>query len=68
LDSGTDGHSVFSYYLIKILQNNNKKYYDANQLFEGLRISVINNSEQVPVYNAIKNAGDEGGQFIFKTK
>ena len=68
LDGGRDGHSVFAYYLLKALQGNTKQYYDASQLFDNIKIPVINNSDQAPQFNAIKNAGDEGGQFIFLKK
>ncbi len=68
LDGGREGHSVFAYYLLKALDSNAKQYYDASQLFDNIKIPVINNSEQAPQFNAIKNAGDEGGQFIFLKK
>jgi WD40 repeat protein len=68
LDGGREGHSVFAYYLLKALDGNANKYYDASQLFDNIKIPVINNSDQSPQFNAIKNAGDEGGQFIFLKK
>jgi WD40 repeat protein len=68
LDGGQNGHSIFSYYLLKILDNNDKKYLVSSQLYEGIKIPVINNSEQSPLFSAIKNAGDEGGEFIFLKK
>jgi WD40 repeat protein len=68
LDGGKEGHSVFAYYLLKALDSNAKKFYDASQLFDNIKIPVINNSDQSPQFNAIKNAGDEGGQFIFLKK
>ena len=68
MDGGRDGHSVFAYYLIKSLENNDYKYFDAGQLFSKIKIPIVNNSEQTPNFSAIKNTGDEGGQFIFITK
>ena len=68
MDGGKEGHSVFAYYLIKSLSSNKDKLYDASQLFENIKISVVNNSEQTPNFQSIKNAGDEGGQFIFILK
>jgi hypothetical protein len=68
MDGGREGHSVFAYYLIKSLRNNSSKYYDASQLFHDLKIPVVNNSEQSPRFEPIKNTGDEGGQFIFIKK
>lgn len=68
LDGGREGHSIFAYYLLKSLTGNEKKYYDASQLFDNIKIPVLNNSDQSPQFNAIKNAGDEGGEFIFLKK
>jgi len=62
---GRDNHSVFAYCFLKVLRNNENKYLDGAQLFEGLKIPVINNSDQSPNFNPIKNTGDEGGQFLF---
>lgn len=68
MDGGRDGHSVFAYYLLQALRNNNSKYLDASQLFEKIKIPVSNNSDQKPALQPIKNTGDEGGQFIFIKK
>ena len=68
MDGGKEGHSVFAYYLIKSLSNNNETYFDASQLYNNLKIPVVNNSDQTPKFNPIKNTGDEGGQFIFIKK
>jgi uncharacterized caspase-like protein len=68
MDGGREGHSVFAFYLLKMLENNTKKYLDASQLYENIKIPVVNNSDQSPIFNAIKNAGDEGGEFIFQKK
>jgi hypothetical protein len=68
MDGGKEGHSVFAYYLLKTLEGNQGKYFDASQLYTKIKIPVINNSEQTPKFSPIKNAGDEGGQFIFIKK
>ena len=68
MDGGRDGHSVFAYYLLRSLTGNENKYYDASQLYSDIKIPVTNNSDQSPKFNPIKNAGDEGGQFIFIKK
>lgn len=68
LDKGKDNHSIFAYYFLQALKNNTDKYYDAGQVFDFLKIPVVNNSYQTPAYNPIRNAGDEGGQFIFIMK
>lgn len=68
MDGGKDGHSVFTYYFLKTLSDNTNKYFDSSQLYEQIKIPVVNNSDQTPQFNAIKNTGDEGGQFIFIKK
>jgi hypothetical protein len=68
MDGGREGHSVFAYYLLKTLESNQGKYFDASQLYTKIKIPVINNSDQTPKFSPIKNAGDEGGQFIFIKK
>lgn len=65
MDGGRDGHSVFAYYLLKALNNNDKRLLDASQLFSKIKVPVVNNSSQTPKFQPIKNTGDEGGQFIF---
>ena len=59
--------SVFVEFLIKRLKDNREPYLDSQKLFTSLRDSVINNSKvnQTPLYGAINEAGDEGGDFVF---
>jgi uncharacterized caspase-like protein len=68
MDGGKEGHSVFCYYMLKGLNDNQSKYFDANQLFEFVKIPVVNNSDQTPDLRPVKNTDDEGGQFIFMKK
>jgi hypothetical protein len=68
MDGGKDGHSVFAYYLLKSLGNNENQFFDASQLYNDLKVAVINNSNQTPGFSPIVNTGDEGGQFIFIKK
>ncbi len=68
MDGGKDGHSVFTYYLLKSLSSNQNQFFDASQLFNDIKIAVVNNSNQTPAYSPIINTGDEGGQFIFIKK
>ncbi len=68
MDGGKDGHSVFAYYFLKSLTENQSKYFDAGQIYNKLKIPVINNSEQSPIFAPVKNTGDEGGQFLFIKK
>jgi len=59
--------SVFVEYLIKRLEQNISKYLSSEELFSSFRHAVINNSpmNQVPQFGEIREAGDEGGDFIF---
>ncbi len=68
MDGGKNGHSVFAYYFLKSLEENNDKYFDAGQLYNKIKIPVVNNSDQTPKLSPIKDTGDEGGQFIFIRK
>jgi hypothetical protein len=68
MDGGKNGHSIFAYYLLKSLSSNDNNMYDAGQLFESIKIPVVNNSTQTPNFQPIRDTGDEGGQFIFIKK
>jgi hypothetical protein len=68
MDKGKENHSIFAYYFLQALKNNSEKYFDAGQVFDFIKIPVVNNSYQTPAYSPIRNAGDEGGQFIFIMK
>jgi hypothetical protein len=59
--------SVFVKYLVQRLNENRDSYLDAQKLFVSFKEAVINNSavSQTPLYGAIAEAGDEGGDFIF---
>lgn len=68
MDSGKNNHSIFTYYLIKTLTENQQKYMDATQLYNDFKIAVANNSEQTPILQALRDTNDEGGQFVFIRK
>jgi uncharacterized repeat protein (TIGR01451 family) len=68
MDKGKEGHSIFAYYFLQALGKNSDKYIDAGQVFDFLKIPVVNNSYQTPLYSPVRNTGDEGGQFIFILK
>jgi len=58
--------SIFMEYLIKRLSDNEQSVMSAESLFSSFRVAVINNSSgQVPQYGDIRDAGDEGGDFVF---
>lgn len=62
--------SVFMQYLLKRLNENTDKFLPSEQLFASFKAAVINNSPngQVPQFGEIREAGDEGGDFIFIKK
>ncbi len=65
-DSGSGGHSVFAYYLLKTLRANDAPYITSSELFGRFVRAVTNNSSQKPQFGTIANAGDEGfGDFTF---
>jgi hypothetical protein len=69
LDSGGDGHSVFSRMLIDTLRGN-KEVLSAPQLFSQIKPIIEarakqNNFVQIPQYKTIREAGHEIGDFFF---
>ena len=61
-------NSVFVGYFLKRLEQNDEQFLPAQQLFNSLRLAVINNSATVPQEGVIAETGDEGGDFIFIKK
>ena len=57
--------SVFLQYLTKRLSENDETYLASEQLFFSFKTAVLNNSQNIPQFGEISNAGDEGGDFIF---
>lgn len=61
-------NSKFIYYLKQKLGQNTEKYLTAKELFDSFYKAILSNSENLPQYAAIRNVGDEGGEFIFIKK
>jgi hypothetical protein len=57
--------SVFVHYMLETLRGNNMQFLPAERLFNSIKPAVLNHSENIPQYGNIRNAGDEGGDFIF---
>jgi WD40 repeat protein len=57
--------SVFLKYLKKNLEQNKENFLPSEQLFYGMKSAVLNNSSNIPQFGEVKDAGDEGGDFIF---
>ena len=65
-DSGTDGHSVFAYAILRSLQRPEQPIFTGSDLLYGsVRQQVAGKSSQVPQYAYIRNSDDEQGDFVF---
>lgn len=64
VDGGGDGHSVFARAFLTALQENDA-VLDGQGLFERIKRPVILNSPQTPEYADIRQAGHDGGDFLF---
>jgi hypothetical protein len=69
VSDGLEGkNSPFASYFIKYLNENSKDRFAVSELVNYVKQAVSNNADQTPWGNAIRNAGDEGGEFIFELK
>jgi len=69
MDTGiSNQHSVFAYYFLDRLKQNQDKYLTVSTLFERIKIPITNSSQQTPQCKQIHNTGDEGGEFVFVKK
>jgi len=59
--------SVFVKNFILLLSENKEKYLPSEQLFFGIKPKVLSNNI-IPQFGILKNAGDQGGDFIFFRK
>jgi len=64
-DSGSEGHSIFAYQLIKTLENNDKPYITTQEIYSRIAPIIANNSEQQPLCSPVRDTGDQGGGFVF---
>ena len=64
-DSGSEGHSVFAYQFLETLKENQKPYLTPREIYALIGPIIRNNSEQMPITKPIRNADDQGGEFIF---
>ena len=64
-DSGSEGHSIFAYQLIKALTKNEKPYITTQEIYSRIAPIIANNSEQQPLCSPVRDTGDQGGGFVF---
>ena len=63
-EGGLGNHSVFASAIISMLQENDG-IMDGTLLFSRVRQKVKWNADQTPEYSPIRNAGHDGGDFLF---
>lgn len=65
-DAGFGNNSVFSYFLIKTLSENQKPFLIPSDFFSDIRAGVAQNAEQFPQLGALRGTGgQQGGEFVF---
>ena len=64
MDGGGEGHSVFAKAFIDALRDN-RAVMDGQALFSTIRRPIVLNSDQTPEYSDIRQAGHDGGDFLF---
>jgi|GEM_PF-4610811 len=67
-DKGGGKHSVFADAFIRALQEMNDSSFAAGDIYNQVKKIVSGRSEQMPQYLPIRNSGDEGGDFVFRTR
>lgn len=63
-DSDGDGHSPFARAFLSALRGNTG-VMDGTKLFSEIRRPVILGTQQTPEYSDVRNAGHDGGDFLF---
>ncbi len=64
-DGTTGDNSPFAKNFIQYLRENQKDKFPVSELIQQVKIKVAESHNQTPLGNPLKNAGDEGGEFIF---
>ena len=67
IDNGAGKHSIFAAALLKALSSN-RQPLEAGRLFVEIRDRVSLNAAQTPQYAPLRNAGHDGGDFIFEPR
>ncbi len=67
VDKGGGGNSPFAKAFVQALTSN-KAIMDGTELFQSLRRPVMVAADQTPEYSDVRNAGHDGGDFLFVRK
>ncbi len=67
-NAGEASPSIFASALITALTEQEAPLFTTEELFRSVQESVAGQSEQVPVFGAIRNSGHDGGDFIFQVQ
>lgn len=67
-DGALGDNSPFAKNFVGYLRENQKEKFPASDLIQYVKVKVAEASNQTPLGNPLKNAGDEGGEFIFYKK
>ena len=64
-DGGQGDNSPFAQSFLNFLKTNDKDKVAVSELVQKVKVQVAEISDQTPLGNPLKGAGDEGGEFIF---
>ena len=67
VDKGKSGHSPFANAFISALRQN-ISIVEGTTLFDQIRQSVMVATQQTPLYSNVRNAGHDGGDFLFRRR
>ena len=64
-DEGFGGNSVFSHFLVKALNQNEKPFLVPSEFFPEITAGVVENAEQFPSFGSLKGTGgQQGGELV----
>jgi len=68
-DTGFGKNSIFSYFLIKTLKENQKPFLVPSDMFQDIKAGVAENADQFPILGSLKDTGaQQGGEIVFFLK
>lgn len=69
VSDGTIGqNSPFTSAFLEYLKTNEKEKFPVSELIQYVKVKVAETSNQTPLGNPLKGAGDEGGEYVFYRK